>query len=90
MNNIKNDPLYKKFTSNGNKFPSVIGPDFLKSDFSSELGKNYGALNYDPKLKFEWDKVEFFKQLVKAKSDAFISIISKDIKIFLYMFVSHL
>jgi hypothetical protein len=87
-NQIKKDNLYKTFVDNGGVFPPIIDQSFLTSDFSTILNKSYGDPTYDPKTKFKWEKVEFFKSLIKAKPASFISLLSSDIKIFIYIFQS--
>lgn len=82
----KSDELYKKFASNGGKFPPRIESDFLTSDFSNILGKVYGDPTYHPAKKFDLDQIDFYRNLLKTNAASFIALITKQFNIFLYMF----
>jgi len=82
----KDDKKYKKFLSNGGVIPSKIDASFLINDFSTLLDKSYGDPSYDPVTKFGFKKLEFYHNILKTKPDAFISIISQQFNVFLYLF----
>ncbi|MBN2547131.1 MAG: Crp/Fnr family transcriptional regulator [Spirochaetes bacterium] len=86
VNGIKKDPLYDKYIKNGGILPSLIDSTFLKNDYSTILGKNYVDKSYNPYEKFDGRQIKFFNNLLKSKSGYFISIISHDNHVFLYMF----
>ena len=82
----KKDKLYQTFINNGGKFPKVIEADFLTQDNSANLNKNYQDPSYNPYIIFDKEKLDFYKNLIKTKPAAFISILSGEINIFVYMF----
>lgn len=88
VNGIKKDKLYQTFINNGGVIPPKIESGFLTSDFSTILEKTYGDPSYDPYVKFDQSKIEFFHNLIRTKPSVFISLISANIKIFLYIFQS--
>jgi len=86
VSGIKKDPLYEKYIKNGGIVPSLIDSSFLKNDYSEIFGKNYVDKSYNPYEKFDGRQIKFFNNLLKSKSGSFISIISHDNNVFLYMF----
>lgn len=86
IENDKEDKKYKKFISNGGVIPSKIVDSFFQNDFSTLLAKSYGDPSYDPVNKFGFKKLEFYHNILKSKPDAFISIISVQFNVFIYLF----
>ena len=84
----KRDKLYQKFINNGGVFSHLIEPSFLTTDNSGILEKKYYNINNDPYVKFEKNKIDFFKNLMRVKPQAFLSIISVEFNIFKYIFDS--
>ena len=82
----KKDEIYEKFISNSGIFPVKIESSFLTSDFSGILDKTYGDPNYNPNNKFERNQIDFFQNLIKTRPASFISLLTKEINIFLYIF----
>ncbi|HOV13919.1 MAG TPA: cyclic nucleotide-binding domain-containing protein [Spirochaetota bacterium] len=86
IENNKEDKKLKKFLSNGGVIPSKIDTNFFINDFSTLLGKTYGEPSYDPVTKFGFKKLEFYHNILKTKPDAFISIMSTQFNVFIYLF----
>jgi len=82
----KDDKNHKKFLTNGGVFPPKIDTSFLTTDFSTILSKSYGEPGYDPSIKFNGKKLEFYHNLLKTKPDSFISIITSQFNVFLYLY----
>ncbi len=77
---------YKKFISNGGVIPSKVDTNFFIGDYSTLLDKSYGDPSYDPVTKFGFKKLEFYHNILKTKPDAFISIMSLQFSVFIYIF----
>jgi hypothetical protein len=86
IENRKGDETYKQFISNGGVFPPKISKTFIDEDFSTILDKIYGDPSYNPIVKFDGKKLEFYHYLLKSKPDSFIALISAQINIFLYLY----
>ena len=77
--------LLSTFVSNGGQVPASIDTSFLINDYSALLGKDYAGSDFDPKDKYQWKKLEFVHQLLKAKPQAFLQIIATQVQVFMYI-----
>ena len=87
VSNSKKEKLYRKFVGNGGSFPNYIDSNFISSNFSKFFDKTYDSAGFESvKKNFNIDDLDFYKNLMKIKPASFISIITSEIKVFLYIF----
>ena len=84
--NKKDTPLMKHFRAAGGEIDSSVAPTFLLEDFSEQLGTNYNVLSFDPVERYDFNRLDFYNNLIKSKPEAFSALFFANPKIYTYIY----
>ncbi|MBP5450569.1 MAG: cyclic nucleotide-binding domain-containing protein, partial [Spirochaetales bacterium] len=84
--NKKDTPLMKRFHANGGEIDSSLTPSFLLEDFSQALNTNYNMLAFDPVEHYDFNRLDFYNNLIKSKPEAFGALIFANPKIYTFIY----
>ena len=73
--NKKDTPQMKHFRAAGGEIDSSVAPSFLLEDFSEQLGTSYNVLSFDPVERYDFNRLDFYNNLIKSKPEAFSALV---------------